>query len=197
MAVGKLPFSGESLGQMLSWARIPRCHSLRGNPSDCHRTWMTRCKTAGKGSRQAPASAAEVRASCPRLPIGCRLHLKDPDCVRCMPSRSPSSSGRGMILPSPHESAWKPTSEPNNRPPTLSSPLYDYGGAPRPLTRRPHAALYRSASPFGTTGDIWLKLLPDGEPVQSLTIRAKVRHFILSWRRSYRVYRLPPFSPPF
>ena len=59
-------------------------------------------------------------------------------------------------------------------------------------------AFYRSSSAFGTTSDIWLKLLPNGEPVQvTHDPHLEIRHRVLSRRRSHRVHRSSRMSPAF
>ena len=56
-------------------------------------------------------------------------------------------------------------------------------------------AFYRSETPFGTSGQIWLKLLPDGEPVQ-LTHDPRYKYGISFFpggdRIAYSVFPIPP-----
>ncbi len=168
MAVGKLPFPGASLGQMLSsgsQTAVPApSHQRVGAPAGLD---SLVAKLLEKDPTRRPQSASEVArdlssladrlAAPPRSPFRAAwvaipaaalllglalwfsLRAKVPGPQPLIPN--PSSFTQ---LTSFTDSASQPVLSPDGR----------------------MLAFYRSSSLFGTTSDIWLKLLPNGEPVQ-------------------------------
>ncbi len=168
MAVGKLPFPGASLGQMLS-----------------------------SGAQTAVPAPSRERAGVPAGldPLVARLLEKDP--ARRPPSAAEVarelSTLAGRLSAPPRKSRLRTlyavpvlavllgfaiwfylrTKVPGTRPSIPNPATYtqltsftDSASQPALSPDGRMLAFYRSSSPFGTTSDIWLKLLPDGEPVQ-------------------------------
>jgi eukaryotic-like serine/threonine-protein kinase len=169
MTVGKLPFPGASLGQMLSSGShppMPAPSRERAGVPPALDTLVSkllekdparRPQSAAAVSRELTAIADRLAARPSRLPFPAafiaiptlalllgiafwfKLRSKAP--APQPPIPNPSSYTQ---LTSFTDSAVNPVLSPDGR----------------------MVAFYRSSSGFGTSGDIWLKLLPDGEPIQ-------------------------------
>jgi serine/threonine protein kinase len=169
MAVGKLPFPGASLGQMLSSGAHPAMPqpsrerggvpaSLDGlvarlldkdpakrpqSASDVARELSViaeRLSVSSAGFRWRPAFAIPVIAVVLGLAAFFYLRFRAPGSQPPIPN-NPASYTQ---LTSFTDSAVSPTLSPDGR----------------------MLAFYRSDHPFGTSDQIWVKLLPNGEPVQ-------------------------------
>ena len=168
MAVGKLPFPGASLGQMLSSGAHPAMpapsRERAGVPPALDALVS---KLLEKDPARRPQSAADVSreltaiadrlAAPPRssfraafiaipavallLGFAVWLYFRSKAPAPQLPIPGPSSYTQ---LTSFTDAAIDPVLSPDGR----------------------MVAFYRSSSGFGTGGDIWLKLLPDGEPIQ-------------------------------
>jgi len=168
MAVGKLPFPGASLGQMLSSGSQPKVpppsRERVGVPSSLdglvakllEKDPAKRPQSASAVARELSALADRLAAPPPRsrvrpayavpacllvLGIAIALYLRSNPANSQPPVPNPSSYTQ---LTSFTDSAVDPVLSPDGR----------------------MLAFYRSSSFFGTPDQIWLKLLPDGEPIQ-------------------------------
>ncbi len=169
MAVGKLPFPGASLGQMLSSGAHPAMpqpsRERVGVPAVLdglvarllEKDPARRPQSASEVARELSSLADRLAAPPPRsrlrpvfvipavlllLGVAVALYLRS----NAAKSQSPIPNNPASYtqLTSFTDSAVAPVLSPDGR----------------------MLAFYRSASPFGTSGQIWLKVLPDGEPVQ-------------------------------
>jgi serine/threonine protein kinase len=169
MAVGKLPFPGASLGQMLSSGAHPvvpaPSRERVGVPASLD---ALVAKLLEKDPAKRPQSASEV-------------------------ARELSAIADRLAAP-PAPSRWRPVyvipavalllglaaffyfrfKVPGSQPPIPNNPaaytqltsFTDSAVGPVLSPDGRMLAFYRSSVPFGTPDQIWLKLLPDGEPVQ-------------------------------
>jgi serine/threonine protein kinase len=168
MAVGKLPFPGASLGQMLSSGSHPAIpapsRERAGVPASLD-PLITRLLEKDPAKR--PQSASEVAQQLST--IADRL------------AAPPSSSRWRAVYVIPGAllvlglAAWLylRSTLPNPQPPIPNPSSFiqltsftDSATHPVLSPDGRMLAFYRTSSPFGTTSDIWLKLLPNGEPVQ-------------------------------
>jgi eukaryotic-like serine/threonine-protein kinase len=198
MAVGKLPFPGASLGQMLSSG----AHPVMPQPSRegvgvptvldglvarlLEKDPAKRPQSASEVARELAAVADRLAAPAPRsrlrpvyaipavlllLTIAVLFYLRTK--VPASEPPIPNNQSSYTQLTSFTDSAVAPVLSPDGR----------------------MLAFYRSDSPFGTPGQIWLKLLPDGEPVQ-LTHDPRHKYGISFFpggdRIAYSVFPLPP-----
>jgi eukaryotic-like serine/threonine-protein kinase len=168
MAVGKLPFPGASLGRMLSSGSNPPVpvpsRERVGVPASLdglvakllQKDPALRPQSASEVARELSSLADRLAASPPRswlhpayvipaallligMAVALYLHSKVPGPQPLIPNPATYTQ-----LTSFTDSATHPALSPDGR----------------------MLAFYRSSSLFGTTSDIWLKLLPNGEPVQ-------------------------------
>jgi serine/threonine protein kinase len=168
MAVGELPFPGASLGQMLSsgaQTAVPQPSRERvGVPAGLD---PLVARLLEKDPAKRPPSAAEVARELSALADG-------------LPAR-PAKSRWRLLYGVPALavllgfSIWLyvrtkvPEGQPAIPNPATYTQLTSFTDSASHPALSPDGrmlAFYRSSSAFGTTSDIWLKLLPDGEPVQ-------------------------------
>ena len=164
MAVGRLPFPGASLGQMLSsgaHTQVPAPSEERvGLPSGLD---ALIARLLQKEPSQRPRSASDVAGELARLaeaPSPSRLRL-----VYAIPAVGLLAALTAMF--------FLRTKLPEREPPIPNPATFiqltsftDSATGPVLSQDGRMLAFYRSSSGFGTTGDIWLKLLPNGQPVQ-------------------------------
>ncbi len=169
MAVGKLPFPGASLGQMLSsgaqTARAAAVARARGSASGAGSAGGTAPR---KGSGQAPtigirSGSRVVRAGRSAGRSASALPL----------ASTPTPSQRSLVLLGLAVWFYLRSKVPDRQPPipnpssfTQLTSFTDSASHPALSPDGRMLAFYRTSSTFGTTSDIWLKLLPNGEPVQ-------------------------------
>ena len=160
--------------------------------------WLRSC------SKRIPPSARNPPpkwlASCRRLPIG---WLAPPPRSRFRPLYAIPAVALLLGLAAFYYLRFK---APGSQPPIPNNPssytqltsFTDSACAPVLSPDGRMLAFYRSASSFGTPGQIWLKLLPDGEPVQ-LTHDPRYKYGISFFpggdRIAYTVF--PHYSPSF
>ena len=167
MVVGKLPFPGASLGQMLSsgsHTAVPQPSRERVGVSASLDPLVARLleKDPAKRPQSASELARELTALAERLaapPPRSRLHpayaipaiivLLAIALALYLHSKAPAQSP--LLNPATYTQLTSFTD-------AASHPVLSPDG--RML------AFYRTSSLFGTTSDIWLKLLPNGEPVR-------------------------------
>jgi eukaryotic-like serine/threonine-protein kinase len=169
MSVGRLPFPGASLGQMLSSGAHPAVpapsHERAGVPASLDALVS---KLLERDPARRPQSGAEVSRELTAI----ANHLS-----------APPYSPRTWLFAIPAMvlllgfSVWHylrsnvPASQPPIANPSSYTQLTSFTDAVVAPVLSPDGrmvAFYRSARGvgFGTPGDIWLKLLPDGEPIQ-------------------------------
>ncbi len=169
MAVGKLPFPGASLGQMLSsgaqTAVPPPSRERVGVPASLDPVVARLLeKDPAKRPRSASDVARELSALADRLsapPPRSRLRP-----VYAIPAALLLSIGIAIAL---YLRSKAPGSQPLIPNPATYTQLTSFTDAATLPVLSPDGrmlAFYRTSSAFGTTSDIWLKLLPNGEPVQ-------------------------------
>jgi serine/threonine protein kinase len=167
MAVGKLPYPGASLGQMLSsgaQTTVPLPSRERvGVPASLdplvarllERDPAKRPQSASEVAHELSALADRLAAPPPRSRLRPAYALPAVLLVFGIAAafylRSKAASNQPAIPPAPYtqltsftDSAVHPVLSPDGR----------------------MLAFYRSANFFGTSDQIWLKLLPDGDPIQ-------------------------------
>ena len=167
MAVGKLPFPGASLGQMLSsgaQTAVPAPSRERvGVPASLD---PLVARLLEKNPARRPTSAAEVARELSTL--AGRLSAPPRNRLRTIYAVPVLAVLLGVAV-------WfyLRTKVPGTRPSIPNPATYtqltsftDSAAQPALSPDGRMLAFYRSSSAFGTTSDIWLKLLPDGEPVQ-------------------------------
>ncbi len=168
MAVGKLPYPGASLGQMLSsgaQTSVPRPSRERGGVPTALDPLVARLLERDPAKR--PQSASEVAGELSALAD--RLAAPPPR-SRLRPAYAIAtialvlglalafylrSKVRGPQSPIPNPSSF-----------TQLTSFTDSASHPALSPDGRMLAFYRTSSTFGTTSDIWLKLLPNGEPVR-------------------------------
>jgi eukaryotic-like serine/threonine-protein kinase len=168
MAVGKLPYPGASLGQMLSsglQTAVPAPSRERvGVPAGLdplvarllEKDPANRPQSASEVGRELSALAGRLAAPRPRsrlrpaYAIPAVLLLSGLAAWLYLRSKVP-----GFPPPIPNPSSF-----------TQLTSFTDFASHPVLSPDGRMLAFYRSASFFGTAGQIWLKLLPDGEPIQ-------------------------------
>jgi len=166
MAVGKLPFPGASLGQMLSsgaQTKVPapsREHA--GVPAGLD---PLVARLLEKDPAKRPQSAAEVARELSALA----------DRLAAPPPRSrlrPAYAVAILLILGISLALYLRSKPPGSQPPIPPAPYTQLtsftDSAVHPVLSPDGRmlAFYRSASFFGTSDQIWLKLLPDGEPIQ-------------------------------
>jgi len=169
MAVGKLPFPGASLGQMLSSGAhpaVPQPSRERvGVPARLdglvsrllEKDPAKRPQSASDVARELSAVADRLAAPAPRS----RLHLRYaiPSIVVLL------GLAAWFYLRSKVPGSESPI--PNN--PAAYTQLTSFTDSAVSPTLSPDGrmlAFYRNNNPFGTSDQIWVKLLPNGEPIQ-------------------------------
>jgi serine/threonine protein kinase len=198
MAVGKLPFPGASLGQMLSsgpHTTIPTPSRERaGMPANLdgivakllEKDPAKRPQAASEVARELSSLADRLAAPPPRfrlrpayaipaalllLGIAVALYLRSK--APSPQSPIPNNPASYTQLTSFTDSAVAPVLSPDGR----------------------MLAFYRSSAAFGTPDQIWLKLLPNGEPVQ-LTHDPRPKYNISFFpggdRIAYTIFPIPP-----
>jgi eukaryotic-like serine/threonine-protein kinase len=169
MAVGKLPFPGASLGQMLSSGAHPAVPApsrervgvpavLDGLVAQLLDKYPAkRPQSASEVARELSAIADRIAAPPPRS----RLLL-----LYAIPAVAVIFGLAAFF--------YLRSKAPGSQPPIPNSPaaytqLTSFTDAATGPVLSPDGrmlAFYRSSNPFETTSDIWLKVLPNGEPVQ-------------------------------
>ncbi len=200
MAVGKLPFPGASLGQMLSsgsQTSVPQPSRERvGVPASLD---PLVARLLEKDPAKRPQSASEVARELSTLAD--RLAAPPRSRVRFLYAIPAALLLLGIAV-----ALYLHSKASDSQPPIPSNPasytqLTSFTDAATGPVLSPDGrllAFYRTSSLFGTTSDIWLKLLPNGEPVQiTHDSHLEVRHFVLSRRRSHCLHHLPQCLPPF
>ena len=169
MAVGKLPFPGASLGQMLSSGShtpVPVPSRQRvGLPASLDGLVA---RLLEKDPAKRPQSASEVAGELSTLagrlaapPARSRLRLR-----YAVPAVAVIFGLAAFF--------YLRSNVPGSQPPIPNNPaaytqLTSFTDAATGPVLSPDGrmlAFYRSSNPFGATSDIWLKVLPNGEPVQ-------------------------------
>jgi serine/threonine protein kinase len=169
MAVGKLPFPGASLGQMLSSGAHPAVPAPSrervGVPASLDGLVAKLLeKDPAKRPQSASDVARELSAIADRLaaaPLGSRWRP-----VYVIPAV--------VVLLSLAAWLYLRSKVPETKPPIPNNPasytqLTSFTDSAVSPTLSPDGrmlAFYRSDHPFGTSDQIWIKLLPNGEPVQ-------------------------------
>ncbi|HTC36595.1 MAG TPA: protein kinase [Bryobacteraceae bacterium] len=169
MAVGKLPFPGASLGQMLSTGSqpaVPQPSRERvGVPATLD---PLVAKLLEKDPAKRPQSASEVARElstlADRLSAPAPRPLLRP--AYAIPAVAVLLIAIGTAL---YFRSKAPDPQPHIPNPATFTQLTSFTDSASHPALSPDGrmlAFYRTSSPFGTTSDIWLKLLPNGEPVQ-------------------------------
>jgi serine/threonine protein kinase len=169
MAVGKLPFPGASLGQMLSSGAHPAVPAPSrervGVPASLDGLVAKLLeKDPAKRPQSASDVARELSAIADRLaaaPLGSRWRP-----VYVIPAV--------VVLLSLAAWLYLRSKVPETKPPIPNNPasytqftsFTDSAVSPTLSPDGRMLAFYRSDHPFGTSDQIWIKLLPNGEPVQ-------------------------------
>jgi serine/threonine protein kinase len=196
MVAGRLPFPGASLGQMLSKGAHPLMPVLSGEeagvPSGLsslvskllEKDPANRPQSASEVARELSSIADRIAAAPPRFRSRSRFALIAIAALTLL-------SGLGVWLNLRFKA--------NDREPPIPGPdsfiqLTSFTDAAVDPVLSPDGrmvAFYRSGKAFGTGGDIWLKLLPDGEPVR-LTHDSRLKYNIAfspdSARIAYSVF---------
>jgi eukaryotic-like serine/threonine-protein kinase len=194
MAVGKLPFPGASLGQMLSsgsHTRVPAPSRERvGVPASLDGLVA---RLLEKDPAKRPQSASEVARELSTLadrPVKRRLRP-----LYAIPAAA-LLLGLALVF-------YLRTKSPGSQPPIPDNPatytqltsFTDSAGFPTLSPDGRMLAFYRSGSTFGTSEQIWLKLLPNGEPVQ-VTHDPRLKYNISfspgGDRIAYTIFPTPP-----
>jgi eukaryotic-like serine/threonine-protein kinase len=168
MSVGKLPFPGASLGQMLSSGAHPAVpapsRERAGLPATLDGLVS---KLLEKDPARRPQSATDVSRELSAL--AARLATPPRSRFRAASIAIPAAA---LLL---GLAAWlylrsnAPSPQPPVPNPSSFTQLTSFTDAAVDPVLSPDGrmvAFYRSSTGFGTGGDIWLKLLPDGEPIQ-------------------------------
>ena len=198
MAVGKLPFPGASLGQMLSSG----AHPAMPQPSR-ERVGVPAvldglvARLLEKDPAKRPRSASEVARELSSLAD--RL-IAPPPRSRLRPVFAIPAVllllGIAVALYYRSNAAKSQSPIPNNPASyTQLTSFTDSAVAPVLSPDGRMLAFYRSGTPFGTAGQIWLKLLPDGEPVQLThdpSYKYGISFFTGGDRIAYTVFPRPP-----
>lgn len=171
MSVGRLPFPGASLGQMLSSGAhtpVPAPSRERAGVPASLDAIVARLLERDPGRR--PQSAAEVARELARI-----ADRRPPPPHRSRLRFVYGLAALGLLLAvgaifhgrrkAPAGEAPAPASTVPNAWTQLTG-FTDFATGPVLSPDGRMLAFYRSANPFGATGQIWLKLLPNGEPVQ-------------------------------
>ncbi len=168
MAVGKLPFPGASLGQMLSSGSHPAIPAPSrervGVPASLdplingllEKDPAKRPQSASEVARQ--LSAIADRLAAPPPPSRWRAVYVIPGALLVL------GLAAWLYLRSKVTDPQPPIPNPSSF--TQLTSFTDSAVGPALSPDGKMLAFYRSSSLFGTTSDIWLKLLPNGEPVQ-------------------------------
>jgi eukaryotic-like serine/threonine-protein kinase len=169
MSVGRLPFPGASLGQMLSrgaHTTVPAPSRERPGVSPALDALVS--KLLEKDPARRPRSAAEVARELSSIA----------DRLAAPPARSPFRAaflaipavalllglGLWLTLRSKEPASQPPIADPGS---FIQLTSFTDSATGPVLSPDGHMlAFYRSASSFGTPDQIWVKLLPGGEPVQ-------------------------------
>jgi eukaryotic-like serine/threonine-protein kinase len=168
MAVGRLPFPGASLGQMLSSGSNPAVPAPSrervGVPASLDGLVA---KLLERDPAKRPQSASEVardlsaladRLAAPPSRSRLRLAYAIPAVLLLL--------GIAIALFFRFNAAHSQPPIPNPATYTQLTSFTDSATHPVLSPDGRMLAFYRSSDPFGTTADIWLKLLPNGAPVQ-------------------------------
>ncbi len=172
MSVGRLPFPGASLGQMLSsgsHAPVPAPSRERvGVPASLDGLVA---KLLAKDPARRPQSASEVArdlsALADRLAAPPRSRLRPVFAIPVLALLLVLAASAGLWL-------YRRSTVPGSQPPIPNNPasytqLTSFTDSAVHPVLSPDGrmlAFYRSSNFFGTTEQIWLKLLPDGEPIR-------------------------------
>ncbi len=193
MAVGKLPFPGASLGQMLSSGAHPAVPAPSrervGVPASLDGLVA---RLLEKDPAKRPQSAADVAKELSAIadrPVRPRLRPLSAIPVFAL------LIGLAVFFYLRSKVAGPQSTIPNPSTFTQLTSFTDSAVAPVLSPDGRMLAFYRSDTGFGTPGQIWLKLLPDGEPVQ-LTHDPRYKYGISFFpggdRIAYTVFPLLP-----